>query len=254
MILFLKFSFVVTSIVTLVLLELIIGIPVLYILWTLLVVGIPSLLIFFISNRRVPFVTYVSLGAPVLLFIIASVFFLIFLEQPIYRHFFILFVSLISGLLVQNVYIFVREPHRYQPYALENIAGYINMLTLFLFLAGVYNLILLLSVSVWLLLPIVLVVIFILTLQTLWIQKTPARKGVAYGVALGVGGAQVFLATSFLPATPMVLAIVTTLMYYFFMSVTRDFLTDKIEARSVQRYALFTSVLLVIVIITSAWK
>ncbi|MFC1687818.1 hypothetical protein ACFL0L_04535, partial [Patescibacteria group bacterium] len=81
---------------------------------------------------------------PVLLFIIAGIFFLIFLEQPVFRHLFVIFVSLIAGLLVQNVYTFVREPHRYQPYALENISGYINLLTLFLLLGGLFNVMLLL--------------------------------------------------------------------------------------------------------------
>ncbi len=244
----------VTPIVSAILLELLIAYPLYLYVWLgLLVLAVFGSVWLIIKGEvhRMPFY-YLALFP--LFFILSVVFFMLFVQNPVFRHLCVAGGALMLGIAMHNIYTFIREPFKYQPYALENIAGYINTLTLFFSIAGLAYTKLLLNVRMVVLMPLILALIFFISLQTFWAQKVNAPRLLVYAGIFSLGIMEVSLASLFLPVAPFVQSLIITAVYYFFMNITSDYLLSRLERESVQRYAILSVIVLLAVFFTTRWK
>ncbi len=186
-------------------------------------------------------------------FVLSAMFSLVFLEQPISRHLFSVFIAIVAGIIVHNIYTFLWEPHRYQPYAIENLSTYVNIMSIFFFVSASATLHLLTSFSMWPLALMAAVVVGAVTLQTLWAQKIPLSLAMRYAFIFAFGVAELYLAASFLPVRPYVLAIFVVVPFYFFLTLTSDWLLERFEASRFQRRSFFAAALIAIASLTSQW-
>jgi len=67
-----------------------------------------------------------------------SFLFLFIVDSAVIRIIATIIISLFIGYYYNNIFQFIYLPKAYQPYSLENISGYLNLLALFLFFTGFF--------------------------------------------------------------------------------------------------------------------
>lgn len=226
-----------------------------FLLWS----GITLTLVVFLS---VWYVVYEKLrGAGMWLLIVLCLVFvlsggmvILFFEQDLTRHLFSMSIMLVYAVLLHNIYAFLWEPHRYQPYAIENISRYVNILSVFFLVTSFAMFRLLTNFSVWPLAPILGALLCIITLQTLWAQKVPLRRALGISALFGLGIAELAVAVNYLPVRPLVQAGLVAVPYYFFISLTHDWLKQQVDRVVVQRLSLYSLLLIILICLTAQWQ
>jgi len=124
--------------------------------------------VWFLTGRKLRnFIFWNFISTP-LLFIIGASIFLLLVDNFVVRQLFIVSVMILYILILQNIFSFNYRTERYQPYALENIYSYVNMVTLFLIYASSYGAALLLGIPFWVFLPAIFILTGFLFNRTLW--------------------------------------------------------------------------------------
>jgi len=186
-------------------------------------------------------------------FTVFALSFTLFVQIGFLRHVLVAVVTILVGVVLHNIYTFARQSHQYQPYALENISGYLNILSFFFVTSSLLYAKLLVTIPVWFVALCIACIAFVLTLQTLWSQKVSGAPLVRYSALFGLIWGELVLAFSFLPAGPVILSLLLTVVYYFCIMMVRDYLLDRLERNIIQRYAFFTVTLVFLIIITARW-
>ena len=96
---------------------------------------------------------------------------LFFVEGMLYTQLFIVFVLFLLWNFIENIFLFLYQPVKYQPYALENISAYVNLVTVFCMGASFHSSMLFLGTSGAISAILVFIVTYVLILQMLWINK-----------------------------------------------------------------------------------
>lgn len=188
------------------------------------------------------------------LLLVASGFILfLLLESVVVKQIFIFGLSLIFYLITYNIRSFLYQAESYQPYALENIYSYVNLLTSFMFYASFFGLYLFLDIPYWLTTIITFLVSLMLIYRTLWANKIEWSQGWLYIIAGGFVLAESFWVISFVPLSYFVAAFILMIIYYLVFSFIRDHLLGKINPRSIKKYIIVSIVSLAVVLITSQW-
>lgn len=166
-------------------------------------------------------------------------------------------VLMTSGLgawwYLQNLATFLYWPSSYQPYALENISSYLNLVAAFFLYASFFSLRLFLS---WPLLVLALLTgIFtaLLAYQMSWVNKLTWQRSIPYTLALALVLSEGFLAIQFLPTVSAVNGLLLATLLYVLMSISRLHLLTRLERRLVQRYVGIALAVFALTIFTARW-
>ncbi len=187
--------------------------------------------------------------------LIASAFLYYFIvDNELLRPFFIGGVMVIFTLIQKNIFAFMHHTEQYQPYALENIYGYVNMLSLFLFYAGCYGLALLLAWPFWLITIFIFVITSLLFMRTLWSYKVPWQQSKLYVLLVGVVVAQGAYVIYSLPTGFLVDAFWLIAIYYVLMNVIKDYLKETMTLRRTRMYLILSGLAIVITMLTTKWQ
>lgn len=188
-----------------------------------------------------------------LFFISSGFLLLLFLESPIIKQIFILGLSIIYYLILSNLFSFKFQTHKYQPYILENLLSYINLISIFLFYSSIFCFHLLLGISTFLLLPIIFIFTFIITYQLFWVNKIDFKKNWLFTLIIGLIFLELFWAISYLPTGYFVNAIILLIIYYIFINISRDFLLNNLEKRQIKKYLTIGLSALILILATAQW-
>lgn len=179
--------------------------------------------------------------------------FYIFIDNDIVRWIYVVGVAVIYSLLLKNIFSFLHQTEHYQPYALENIHSYTNMLSLFLLLGSIFGANMLIGVPFLPLSLVISVVSGLLYSRTLWSYKISWKASWFFTLIAACTMAEVASVMSFLPVSYAVSAIVVITVYYLYMNISKDYLKDSLSARGVRTYALIAGGIFLVVLLTTKW-
>ncbi|MBI5037084.1 MAG: hypothetical protein HZC01_00020 [Candidatus Kerfeldbacteria bacterium] len=189
---------------------------------------------------------------PLALIICATCFF-VFIDNDVVRWIFVGGISIIFTLLLKNIFSFLHQTEKYQPYALENIYSYSNLLALFLLYGSAFGANILIGWRFW---PLFLIILFasgFLYSRTLWSYKISWKAGRFFTLIAGLTMAELAYVLSFLPVSYVVSAITVTCAYYLFMNISKDYLKDSLSASGVRAYVLIAGGIILAVFLTTKW-
>jgi len=188
-----------------------------------------------------------------LLFIASTTVLLLFLENDLIKQLFIIGSSIIYLLILLNVYSFLHQPEKYQPYTLENLLSYVNLISVFLFYASFYCFGLFLNTPTWLLTILTLIITFLITYQTLWVSKINFSRSRFFVVLISLIISEMYLSIDFLPTSYFVNAVILTTFYYFLINVSREYLLNLLNKKTVIKYSIVSIIVLILTLATAPW-
>jgi len=198
------------------------------------------------------FTFWYLLGAPVC-FLASGFGMSLFLESFWPRFFVAACVVGLSWLFGENVFTFLHLPAKYRAYAIEYLSLIMNVLTVFLFAATGFGLILFIQTSVFFLMGICFGLAAFVICGTLWVSKIDHRLALLYGLTGAVLLTELFMALSYLPTGFYANAAWLTLMMYVYVGLMRAHLLEKMSFMVVRRYVLISGILAAFIAATTSW-
>lgn len=188
-----------------------------------------------------------------LLFIGFGFIFIFFIEGSGLKQLSILAIVFLWGVFIENVFRFLYQSVRYQPYSLENITAYLNLTTVFLMGASFNSLILFLGYSDLMLLILAFLVTLLLVLQTIAINKISIRDNLLPIIVLTLLTTEMFWITKFLPSSYLVNGLIIAVTFYFSMGIVRHWFLESLDKSVIKRYLWISLLALLVVTITARW-
>ncbi len=187
------------------------------------------------------------------LFLVASLGMIFFLEQPSV-------IMMIAGLAValillyaEYVFQYIHLPATYQPYSLEYLSLFLNLLTVFFLSAVGFGLILLVQISLGIVSLFALFCFVFVIYGTFWVSKAHESKIKPYTLGGSILMTELFIAISFLPTSYFTSAALMTVLFYLFIGLTRAHVLRTLSTPIIKHYLITSSVLLLAILLSSQW-
>ncbi len=187
------------------------------------------------------------------LFLVASLGMIFFLEQPSV-------IMMIAGLAValillyaEYVFQYIHLPATYQPYSLEYLSLFLNLLTVFFLSAVGFGLILLVQISLGIVSLFALFCFVFVIYGTFWVSKAHESKIKPYTLGGSILMTELFIAISFLPTSHFTSAALMTVLFYLFIGLTRAHVLRTLSTPIIKHYLITSSVLLLAILLSSQW-
>ncbi len=201
------------------------------------------------SRRRL----WTFLQAPVLL-VVGTLLFVLFPEKGLLRH----GIALLAAGMVWNdleqLFAFHYGPATYQAFALENISFYINIANVFLIVSGLFGLRYYVGTSWPVVLAASLGVLLLSTFHTLTMGKVEGRTRNTFTALIAMLAFEVVIAVALLPSDMYVNGLLTATIFYVLVSLTHYHLRSTLDRSRIRRYVLLGSVVIVLTLLTAAWR
>lgn len=179
--------------------------------------------------------------------------FLIFLEDYLFRQFFVVILIVLIWVFLELTYLRFHRRLKYQVHSLENISTYINLITVFLSTSSFFGLVVFLAFPVWILVIIFTGLTMLLNYQIAYSSEAPLTSSWLYILAISLMMTEIFWAVSFLPTSIYVNGLVVTISYYLMSGLALNWLLGIQERKVVLRYLIISFVSLIIILITAKW-
>lgn len=163
-------------------------------------------------------------------------------------------LTLILAVFLENIYVYHFQPDKYQKYSLANIANYFNLITLFLFNASLFLLLIFLQFPLWLAIILNFLATALLTYQTFWINRFKFDRSWSYIFCLPLISAELFWTASFLPLSIYNQALLIILAYYLMIGLARNNLLGILDKKVVGRYAGVAAGCLAVILLTAKYR
>ncbi|TAK04916.1 hypothetical protein EPO33_02865 [Patescibacteria group bacterium] len=161
--------------------------------------------------------------------------------------------SVLTALFGYTHFLFVRQPARYQPYALESLSLAANLAAFFLIGASILGYVSLLSLPQWVVASTVLGVAGLLVAETLWVSKVRGHRlpGLVFAGSLLL--AEAAAALLLLPVSFLVAGAALAVTYYAVVGLLRAHALAACNTRVIQRYAGVALLAAVAIVGTARW-
>ncbi|MFA6272572.1 MAG: hypothetical protein WC693_05735 [Patescibacteria group bacterium] len=187
-------------------------------------------------------------------FLIASAYiFIFFVEGVISTQLFIFFVVFLYGVFIENTFLYLYQPVKYQPYALENISAYVNLVSVFFMGASFHSNMVFFGTSGAMSALFVLIFTYVLVIQMIWINKIVLKGNYTVAGMLALLVAEIFWATVFLPSSYLVNGIIIALSYYFLVGIFRYWLLKSLDRKVFKRYIIISVSVFIVVALSARW-
>ncbi len=153
----------------------------------------------------------------------------------------------------EEVYRYVYEPERYHQHALEHLTGYLGVVALAGFLAGIFGLRIFLNFRLIYLLPITLGLATLVSASVLVVQPISRSSLWLLSAIFGVLLTEMTLAAHFLPTHYWVNSLIITIPFYVAMHLVRHELNSTLTSVHIRRYAVIGIASMTLVLVTAQW-
>ncbi|NMB48367.1 hypothetical protein GYA13_02880 [Candidatus Kuenenbacteria bacterium] len=187
-------------------------------------------------------------------FLLSGLMFLGFANQLFIRELAIVFLSVGATLFVRQLIILSYHKYRYQNHSLSTISKILNTTTIFFWFNGVFDLLIFLNISFWLLAPLTVLEVYLVTYQFFIINKIKNVAGQWFLPVITLAITELFLVVSWLPNLSAVKALIMTAAYYFFTGLAQHFLLGTINKKTYWRYGAALILIWLIVLATARWS
>lgn len=188
-----------------------------------------------------------------LFFLLAVFLALLFEENLIMRQIIVVLAVFAYAVFLEHLFRFLYLPQKYQPYALENISGALNIITIFLATTGFFNFIHLFSFSHLLIGTAIAVIVLLLSIQTLWVNKIKVGENWRSIVAVTVLIFEILYATYYLPVSPLVVAVLVATFYYCLINFIRHNLLKTLDRAVLKRYFVVGLIVIIATLLSARW-
>lgn len=212
---------------------------------------------YILSGKETKYNTFLFLISP-LIFVFSSLMACVFLNNNLLKFGFAVFVGIILFLYMENLFSYFHIPTKYHIYSLENISGYINLVSMFFMSSSFYGFKISLGIEIisyWVLtyIAIMLFLIIILILQTFWINKISFKSGKNYIIVMSIILIQIYFIIFFLPSAFYVNSVIFVLSYYTITGLARYKLLNKLEKRVIIKYMTVSLLMFFLLLVTAKW-
>lgn len=186
-------------------------------------------------------------------FIVASLLFFFFLEEPILKFATAFYVMFFSWLFLENLFIFYYLPASYQAYSLEYVSLVLFISGMYFFVSGAFAAQSFLLLPFWL--PTLIVFLWTLgsSLAVFWVSKVDFESSYLYALIGALCLAELYMVQSFLPISYITNAAVFTVIYYVFLGLARAHVINKLNRTVVRRYSSIGAIFLLLLLLTTSW-
>ena len=184
----------------------------------------------------------------------ASFVFLIFLVSPTAFHALTVVSAAALYFLLKQYFTYFYFPSKYQPYSLESLSFYLNLLLFYFLFASAFAGLTLLKLDRFISLLVILPIIGLVLYQFFWIHKVDWSAGWLFIAVITLVLLELLLALSYLPTGYFVNAFILTLGAYLMLGISRAFVQNVLNKRTVINYVTVAACLAFIVMITAKWS
>ncbi len=186
-------------------------------------------------------------------FLGGGVLFSLFLEQPWTRHFLAIAIAILIAVFLENIFVYIYQHEKYQAHSLENVSNYLNLISIFLFNSSLFGFLIFLNLPFWQISLISLTIFFILTVQTIWVNKIRLEGVWLHILIICLLLFEIFWTTSFLPTAFYVNGLLVATAFYFINNLIRLHLSDALNRKIIKRYSLLCGSVIILILITAQW-
>lgn len=188
-----------------------------------------------------------------LLFIFSVFAFLILNEVTAFQHIGVLVMSFLSYLYFESVYLFNFNYTHYHENSIENVSGYMNLVTFFFMSLILFAGVSLIGLPFWALAITVTIITAILLLQSVWVAGLYDSSKLIYCLALVLIMVELYWAISYLPTNFYSHGFFLTISYYCLWGLTKSEIHGILNRGLIIRYLFVTLVTSLMVILTTRW-
>lgn len=203
--------------------------------------------------RRASFGEQLTLLAPPAILTVGAGTALFFLSPWWVRAIVVGVVGLGAGLYAEEVYRYSYEPTRYQPHAIEHLAGLLGMLSLAGGLAGIFALRIFLDIRLVVLLPVTFAFALLVSASVFAVQPLSRRSLMSTVAISGLVVTELTWAAHYLPATYWVDSLLVTIPFYVLLHLFRHELNQTLNRQIIRRYATVGTLAMAAVVVTAQW-
>lgn len=199
-----------------------------------------------------------------LLFLVTPVFFIlsaicanIFFDGFFYKTAFAIIIAAIVFLYLENLFAYFHTPAKYHIYSLENISGYINLISIFFIAFIAYGIKVLFGMNFYWIAAmgiIAFAVIGLFNYQALWMNKILPKTAKKDMLLSGLILVEVYLMIFFLSCSFYVAGLIFALAYYVLMGIIKYKLMDKLDRKIVLKYLSIGSLMMLLTLLTTKWR
>jgi hypothetical protein len=185
--------------------------------------------------------------------LLGGLLFLLFLERAWAKHLLAFALSALTGIFWENIFIYIYQHEKYQINSLENISNYLNLTSMFLFNSSLFGFFIFLNLPLWQISAVALAFTFILTFQTIWVNKIKPSSAWLPILVICLIVFEIFWAVSFLPTAFYVNGLLIATIFYLTNNLIRLHLLGTLNKKVVRRYLLLCGAVIVLVLGTAKW-
>lgn len=199
-----------------------------------------------------------------LLFLVTPVFFILsailanmFFDDPFHKTAFAIAISAIIFLYLENLFAYFYTPAKYHIYSLENISGYINLISVFFIAFFAYGIKVLFGMNIYWIVAIGIAsfaAIALFNYQALWLNRILHMEAKKHIFLAGFILAEIYFVIFFLPGSYYVAGLIFALAYYVLIGIIRYKLMDKLEKKIALKYLSIGSLMLLLILLTTKWR
>lgn len=186
-------------------------------------------------------------------FLISALIFILFLEHPWVKHLIALSVSIFFGIFLENIFTYIYRHEKYQINSLENISNYLNLTSFFLFNSSLFGFFIFLNLPFWPLSFISLAFSFLLTIQTIWVNKIDFRMALLNIFVICLILFELFWSISFLPTFFYINGLILATIFYLMNNLFKLHLLGNLNKKVLRRYFILCGFIIILVLTTAKW-
>lgn len=183
----------------------------------------------------------------------SGMFFYLFLDDLLLHRVVSIGVAFLVWFYYDNVYTFLHRVQSYQPFALQNIANYILLVSSFFFAAGLFGIRVFLQTPLALLVAVFAVGTALMITIQYWTYKVPVRTSLLYSAGVVLMLVELFLVIYYLPTGYEVNGALVAVFFYVLSNLTRLHLIGALKPSGVRRYMIIGASMVVLVLLTAQW-
>lgn len=205
------------------------------------------------SGREKRHASFWLLAVPPILVCAASVLFLLIVDNTAVRWVFTIVPPIAIGLFGYTQYLFVHQPARYQPYALEYLSLTMNAMGFFLISTSFIGYVIFVSLPQWVMIVGIFGLSGLLIAETLWVSKVPSARQPTLILVGSLLLTQAASAVLLLPTSFLVGGALLTLLYYLVVGLFRAHALASCDRIVIQRYVGVSTLAVVLIFASARW-
>ena len=168
-------------------------------------------------------------------------------------HFLFFIITFFIYFYLKNIYYYLIKPDLYKSHTLENFFSFGSFFILFFSASSIYGLQSFLSTPVWLLMIIMLIIVFLVFYQMMWVNKIVFKIALLYILIGCLILLEIAWSISFLPLNYNVTGLILAVCYYMLIGLIMCQIKEALNKKVIKLYLFFGSISILLILLTARW-